>query len=101
MLADFFTKPLQGVLFKKFREVILGNKHLDSLDLDPMLLDPKEHVGSEQANGHRTDGPDDNGFILEKEKKRRKTGMVSWADVDTLQQEQEVKRCNKSMIRVF
>ena len=24
MIADFFTKPLQGALFKKFREVIMG-----------------------------------------------------------------------------
>jgi hypothetical protein len=31
MLADFFTKPLQGSLFRKFREVILGHKHIDSL----------------------------------------------------------------------
>ncbi len=31
MLADFFTKPLQGNLFRKFREVILGHKHIDSL----------------------------------------------------------------------
>jgi hypothetical protein len=31
MLADFFTKPLQGNLFQKFREVILGYKHIDSL----------------------------------------------------------------------
>jgi hypothetical protein len=31
MLADFFTKPLQGNLFRKFREVILGHKHIESL----------------------------------------------------------------------
>jgi hypothetical protein len=31
MLADFFTKPLQGSLFRKFREVILGHKHIDLL----------------------------------------------------------------------
>jgi hypothetical protein len=31
MLADFFTKPLQGSLFRKFRDVILGHKHIDSL----------------------------------------------------------------------
>jgi Reverse transcriptase (RNA-dependent DNA polymerase) len=31
MLADFFTKPLQGVLFRKFRDVILGYKHISSL----------------------------------------------------------------------
>jgi hypothetical protein len=31
MLAEFFTKPMQGSLFRKFREVILGHKHIDSL----------------------------------------------------------------------
>ena len=31
MLADFFTKPLQGNLFKKFRDVILGYKHVNTL----------------------------------------------------------------------
>ena len=31
MLADFFTKPLNGSLFQKFRAVILGYKHVSSL----------------------------------------------------------------------
>ena len=31
MLADFFTKPLQGTLFKKFRDVVLGYVHIDTL----------------------------------------------------------------------
>ena len=32
MLADFFTKPLQGHLFHKFRDVIMGWKHISSLN---------------------------------------------------------------------
>ena len=31
MLANFFTKPLQGNLFRKFREVVLGHVHIRSL----------------------------------------------------------------------
>jgi hypothetical protein len=31
MLADFFTKPLQGNLFRRLREVIIGRKHIDAL----------------------------------------------------------------------
>jgi hypothetical protein len=31
MLADFFIKPLQGSLFRKFQDVIMGHKHIDSL----------------------------------------------------------------------
>jgi hypothetical protein len=31
MLADFLTKPLQGALFRKFRDVLLGYKHTRTL----------------------------------------------------------------------
>ena len=31
MVADFFTKPLQGNLFRKFRDVVMGYKHISSL----------------------------------------------------------------------
>ena len=34
MIADFFTKPLQGALFIKFRDVILGHKPVSSIILD-------------------------------------------------------------------
>ena len=41
MLADFFTKPLQGALFRRLREVIMGRKHLRSLS---EFITPKERV---------------------------------------------------------
>ena len=31
MIADFFTKPLQGALFNKFRAVIMGWEHIDTI----------------------------------------------------------------------
>ena len=31
MIADFFTKPLQGHLFNKFRDIIMGVTHFSSL----------------------------------------------------------------------
>ena len=34
MIADFFTKPLQGALFIKFRDVTLGHKPVSSIILD-------------------------------------------------------------------
>jgi hypothetical protein len=34
MLADFYTKPLQGALFRRFRDVLLGFKHVDTLAAD-------------------------------------------------------------------
>jgi hypothetical protein len=31
MLADFFTKPIQGNLFRRLWKVIMGRKHIDAL----------------------------------------------------------------------
>ena len=43
MLADFFAKPLMGELFRKLRDVIMGNTSI--FNLDPTLLQSiKEHV---------------------------------------------------------
>jgi hypothetical protein len=33
MLADFFTKPLQGHLFRRFRDVVMGHCHVNTLRL--------------------------------------------------------------------
>ncbi len=44
MLADYFTKPLQGALFRKFRDVIMGNRTLDELEIDS-VFSLKERVG--------------------------------------------------------
>ena len=38
MLADYFTKPLQGKLFRRFRQVIMGYVHINDLLLDPDFL---------------------------------------------------------------
>jgi hypothetical protein len=50
MLADFFTKPLQGSLFRKFRAVLLGHEHIDTLRLPPPLIDTEERVGNENSS---------------------------------------------------
>jgi len=31
MIADFFTKPLQGALFARFRKIIMGQEHIGTL----------------------------------------------------------------------
>ena len=43
MIADFFTKPLQGALFTKLRDVVLGYKHIESLQNDD------EHIVEERV----------------------------------------------------
>ena len=45
MLADFFTKPLRGHLFQKFRDVIMGYKHVSVyIQSKVKLPEIKEHV---------------------------------------------------------
>ena len=57
MLGDFFTKPLQGSLFRKFRDAILGYSHVDSLK-DSSTMPTEERVGDKQdsqTGGHGSD----------------------------------------------
>ena len=72
MLGDFLTKPLQGNLFRTFRDVILGYKHIDSLAL-ALVPSAEERVGDMRPGGCGTDGPDTDGFVLVLAKKIRKT----------------------------
>jgi hypothetical protein len=44
MLADFFTKPLQGHLFSRFRDVLLGRTHIDTLAV-ATIAPSEERVG--------------------------------------------------------
>ena len=44
MIADFFTKPLQGALFKKFRDIVLGYKHISTLHENDKDSSPQERV---------------------------------------------------------
>ena len=57
MVADFFTKPLQGGIFKKFRDSVMGYNCHDLTFIDGRENDPtkseapqchtsKEHVGN-------------------------------------------------------
>jgi hypothetical protein len=48
MLADFFTKPLQGSFFRKFRDAILGETHVDSLQV-PTPPPTEERVEIQQS----------------------------------------------------
>ena len=47
MLADYFTKPLQGALFEKFKSVIMGHQHIS------ILRNPsnKERVDNNEITG--------------------------------------------------
>ena len=97
MLADFFTKPLQGRLFKRFRDVLLGNLHVNALAAP--LSDPiEERVGEirmDPFNGATTGvistgtGPlksQDTGIKTTvraepQKSERQETQNATWADV--------------------
>ena len=81
MLADFFTKPLQGALFRIFRDIILGKNRIISLDSIPDLL-VEERVEVLQ-DGRGTDVKKQNksiidadGFILVKGRKKHTEGYA-------------------------
>jgi hypothetical protein len=88
MLADFFTKPLQGALFRKFRDVILGLVDLSELEREPdsnLDLPVEERVGEGRQIGRGTDHKqfvdhkqvvDADGFILVQGKEKRKKNHV-------------------------
>jgi len=45
MLADFFTKPKQGTLFRLFRDVILGHRPIvDLIDYSVQSTESTERV---------------------------------------------------------
>ena len=54
MLADYFTKPLQGALFRKLRRVIMGMDPVSVLDgIDFSALSSKERVDNPPKEDHR------------------------------------------------
>jgi hypothetical protein len=57
MLADFFTKPPQGSLFRKFRDLIMGHKHIDSLK-ETVPTPSQECVGRDTLLGNVRNGAD-------------------------------------------
>jgi hypothetical protein len=80
MIADFFTKPLQGALFKLFRDIIMGHKLISSLDDHDLALLAEERVEEFRPVGRVTDDKtdiDEDGFILVKRKEKNTRKYVA------------------------
>ena len=56
MLADFFTKPLTGKLFHRFRDVIMGYKDIDSLDNTSFTIKERVRNVIEKENNNNING---------------------------------------------
>jgi hypothetical protein len=60
MLADFFTKPLQGNLFRRFKAVVLGHQHVGNLSapiaepLEERVGNMRPYSGDRPAQGYST-----------------------------------------------
>ena len=78
MVADFFTKALQGKLFKTLRDVVLGYTRFDSLTVDNKDATSQERVRQDHLTGDsKTDlpGRTNTNPIVPTQK------TVRWADV--------------------
>ena len=53
MIADFFTKPLQGRLFRILRDIIMGIRHISELDSIDVLTDVESSSSNEERVGKR------------------------------------------------
>jgi hypothetical protein len=83
MLADFFTKPLQGSLFRKLRNVIMGYAHVSSLlEIAPAVA--QERVGSNSEQGVNGDAAGTQSILKRPSKateRQPQKGKVTFANV--------------------
>ena len=80
MLADFFTKPLQGHLFRQFRDVILGYSHIDTLQRDPAAA-IEERVEENRPITREVAHPGEEKTTEEQVTGKTGSGNITWADV--------------------
>jgi hypothetical protein len=118
MLGDFFTKPLQGSLFRKFRDAILGYSHVNSL-MDASPTPTEERVGDQQdgqAGGRGGDRSapetvapgtsedvrtDDDGPEKNVSNHGTKATTRTWADVVNVASPQRLVNSDKIVSRSF
>ena len=86
MLADFFTKPLQGSLFRKFRDVVLGYEHINTLINDEKIVPLQERVRNgvlekiiENGVLEKNEICDEN--VIFKARNGKEKNNIPWADI--------------------
>ena len=82
MLADFFTKPLQGALFRKLSAVVMGHVHVNTLTA-PTSMPCQERVEGRDSKGDSpgTDGRTDGKVPTTEKAEMTLPKKVSYADV--------------------
>ena len=81
MIADFFTKPLQGSLFRLFRDIILGFKHISELDNISEKLSSEECVRKDLPLGTVIRDKASEKYTLLKPTVNENNKTITWADV--------------------
>jgi hypothetical protein len=79
MLADFFTKPLQGNLIRRFRDVILRHSHVSTLQRDPVV--PFEERVGERRPCKLGTAPSCATSDKDPVNSNGKQSRITWADV--------------------
>ena len=84
MLADFFTKPLQGRLFKFFRDIIMGRLKIELLD--PKLFNRvakqiKERVGNNDIINKMNCEKNTKERIMDKNKRKQ---VICYGNANTI-----------------
>ena len=92
--SGFFTKPLQGKLFRKFRDIILGYKNIRELDNEDEEITSEERVRSNIEN--TTVKTSVNGPSCDETNKRK----VSWADVVSGKSNEDSMRSTNDLIQL-
>ena len=80
MIADFFTKPLQGSLFRLFRDIILGFKHISELDNISKKLSSEERVRKDIPLGTVIMDKASEKYTLLKPTVNENNKTITWAD---------------------
>jgi hypothetical protein len=95
MLADFFTKPLQGSLFRRLREAVMGRMHIDTLK-DIVSAKSQERVGegvTEEKSETTADQPRTDENTCSQDQPQSKVKRVSYAEaLMSVPQQQETKK---------
>jgi hypothetical protein len=80
MVADYFTKPLQGELFYKFRDQIMGLVPMDTIigDHRSVLVDK---LNQNPVTPLNTESRSSAARVIPAHKKLRTTAHLSWSDV--------------------
>ncbi|KAI2513609.1 Reverse transcriptase (RNA-dependent DNA polymerase) [Fragilaria crotonensis] len=79
MLADFFTKPLQGHLFRTFRDVLLDRAHVNSL-ASALMIPIEERVGEVRFDSNK-DGATVANDTVNDSTVQGAPHNITWADV--------------------